>query len=230
MKVTVIHGQAHNGITCHITDMLIKKAFDDPEVTEFFLPNDGPGFCSGCNICFMKGEERCPQRDKVKPIADSMVSADVIIIDSPTYCMGVSGQLKTLFDHIGYMWMSHRPDPSMFHKIGIAVSSCAGKGSDETVEFISKQMMMIGIPVTFGLDMVVGADTWEHISQEKMVRIEKEISKLSLKIRSAKPVPNYKFKIIYKFMKKNQEANSWNKLDRDHWEAQGWLNGKNPWD
>ncbi len=229
VKITVVHGQMHKGTTYHVTQMLIGKAFDDPEVVEFFLPDDGPGYCCGCNTCFFKGEDKCPHFDKVGPIVESMIASDVIIFDSPTYCMGVSGQMKTLMDHLEYMWMAHRPDPSMFKKIGIAVSSCAGRGSDDTVGFIREQMTMIGIPRTFGVAVVSGADRFENVSEENMVKISSKASKSSQKIRRSKAGPGLKFKMIYGFMRKNQERNDWNELDKGHWASNGWLDGKRPW-
>ena len=30
-------------------------------------------------------------------------------LDKLTYCFEMTGQLKTLFDHLGYLWLSHRP-------------------------------------------------------------------------------------------------------------------------
>ena len=56
MKITVIHGQGHKGITYKMTKTVLDfLAEDDDEINEFFLPKDGPSFCVGCNTCFMKG-------------------------------------------------------------------------------------------------------------------------------------------------------------------------------
>ena len=56
MKITVIHGQSHKGVTYTMTknvlDFLVGK---EDEVYEFFLPKDGPEFCIGCNMFFLKG-------------------------------------------------------------------------------------------------------------------------------------------------------------------------------
>ncbi|MFA6805509.1 MAG: NAD(P)H-dependent oxidoreductase [Candidatus Methanomethylophilaceae archaeon] len=230
MKVVIVHGQMHKGITYHITQMLVSKAFEGADIDEYFLPEDGPGFCIGCENCFYRGEENCPDHDKMEAVVGSMISSDCIVIDSPTYCMGVSGQLKALFDHMGYMWMAHRPEPSMFKKIGIGISSCAGKGSEEIVDFIRQQMQMWGVPTTFGLPVVAASPSWEKMSPDKLDDIQEETSKLASKISKAKPSPGAKEKIIYKFMKKNQENNVWNPRDREHWEKQGWLDGKSPWE
>ena len=68
--------------------------------------------CIGCFQCIIKGEESCPHYDQVSAVMKALEAADVIIIDSPTYVMNVTGQLKTFFDHMAYRWISHRPHPS----------------------------------------------------------------------------------------------------------------------
>jgi multimeric flavodoxin WrbA len=113
MEITIIHGQGHYGSTYHISKLMREQlGGKDATVREYFLPKDGPGFCVGCFNCITKDEKLCPQADKTQEIVESMISSDVIIIDSPTYCMEMTGQLKTLFDHLGYMWLA-RPGKAM---------------------------------------------------------------------------------------------------------------------
>ncbi len=84
MKVTVIYGSMRKGSTynCvrimleHIQDKIIDK-------TEFFLPKDMSHFCKGCFSCFTNGEETCPHYKEIKPIAQSLEEADLIILASP---------------------------------------------------------------------------------------------------------------------------------------------------
>ena len=49
MKTVIIHGQDHQGSTCHIARQLAEKT--GSEITEFFLPRDFGEFCTGCNLC-----------------------------------------------------------------------------------------------------------------------------------------------------------------------------------
>ena len=95
MNITVIHGQSHKGITYTMTQRIIDSMMSDElRYGNFFLPNDGPGFCIGCNSCFLKGENSCPGSDKVQPVAKAMDWADIILLDSPNYVMEMSGSLK----------------------------------------------------------------------------------------------------------------------------------------
>jgi len=52
--------------------------------------------CRGCNAC--EKLNRCVQRDGMDVIHDMIVDADVIILASPIYCMGLCAQMKALVD------------------------------------------------------------------------------------------------------------------------------------
>jgi NAD(P)H-dependent FMN reductase len=57
----------------------------------------------------------------------SIEISGIVIVDSPVYCMGISGAMKNFPDHLGYRWFSHRPHPSMASKTGVAISTAAGR-------------------------------------------------------------------------------------------------------
>lgn len=79
MKIALIHGIGHQGSTWHYADLICQELdkLGPVEKSEFFLPRDMPHFCMGCYTCFYKGEENCPHRDSVKPIAEAMGWKDV---------------------------------------------------------------------------------------------------------------------------------------------------------
>ena len=62
MKIAIIHGQNHQGSTCHIARMLASRLSDD--VKEFFLPRDFGEFCVGCTTCFSETEAKCPHFER----------------------------------------------------------------------------------------------------------------------------------------------------------------------
>lgn len=143
-KITLIHGQSHKGSTYNVTKKIVDKISKvDTEVNEYFMPNDGPDFCVGCYKCFDESENACPHAEKVQTVVNSMESSDIIVFNSPTYCYGMTGQLKTFLDHLGYMWLSHRPNEKMFNKIGIVVSTASGAGANKVTKALKKQMIGI---------------------------------------------------------------------------------------
>ena len=130
MKITMIHGQNHKGSTCHIGQMLAQKI--GGEVTEFFLPRDFSGYCTGCVACIVKDESLCAHHEQLQPIVQAMDEADVLILTSPVYVYHVTGQMKAFLDHCAYRWMMHRPEERMFSTQAVCISTAAGAGMKST--------------------------------------------------------------------------------------------------
>lgn len=232
MEITIIHGQMHKGSTYHITDMMKEKLADkDTVINEYFLPKDGPDFCTGCFQCVLKGEEYCAQADKVQIILESMLRSEIIIIDSPTYCCEMTGQLKTLFDHYAYIWMPHRPRKEMFSKIGIVISTAAGSGAKNVTKSMARQMFYWGVAKTYQLHFNVNASRFEDIPEKIRRKISSKTDKVYGKVKSriGRVKPDFRIKLIFSLMRKMQSSNSWNKTDRDHWLHNKWLEKARPW-
>jgi multimeric flavodoxin WrbA len=52
--------------------------------------------CRGCNAC--EKLNKCVQRDGMDLYHDKIVAADIILLSSPIYCMGIASQAKALID------------------------------------------------------------------------------------------------------------------------------------
>jgi len=52
--------------------------------------------CKGCNACEVLN--RCIQRDGMDILHDKIIDADIIILTSPIFCMGICSQAKALID------------------------------------------------------------------------------------------------------------------------------------
>lgn len=232
MEITILHGQMHKGNTYHITEMLKEKlTVKDTVVHEYFLPKDTPSFCVGCFQCILKGEEYCPQAAQVQKIAASMQRSEIIMIDSPTYCFEMTGQLKTLFDHFGYMWMSHRPRKEMFSKIGIVISSAAGAGGKNVTKSIAKQLFWWGVPKVHQLHFNVSSMSWKDTSDKIKLKITQKIEAVTRQVskQAGKEKYNFKIKFLFHIMRKMQEGNKWNLTDRNYWQTNNWLGAVRPW-
>ena len=232
MKITIIHGQSHKGSTYNITKEIIDKiSSQDKEVYEYFMPKDTPDYCIGCYKCFNESENLCPQAEKVEVIVESMEESDIIIINSPTYCYGMTGQLKTLFDHFGYMWLSHRPKEAMFNKVGLVISTAAGAGANKVTKSLGQQLFWLGIPKVFHYSKNVNASNWEEVPNKIKEKIAKDTSKLAqnLERNLGKAKPSFKLKFVFNIMRMMQKSNDWNMVDKSYWQENGWLHGERPW-
>lgn len=232
MEITIIHGQAHKGSTYHVTNLLKESiSSSDTEIHEYFMIKDTPAYCVGCFNCILKGEQYCPHSIKVQEIALSMIKSDVIIIDSPTYCFEMSGQLKTLFDHYGYMWMSHRPRKEMFNKVGIAVSTAAGAGAKNVVKSIERQMFWWGMAKVYKIPVYVSAMNWDEVSEKIKTKILNEVAAKTVNIKNniGNVKPNIKTTFLFYIMRKMHTGNDWNMTDRNYWDNNQWLGKVRPW-
>lgn len=231
MKITVINGNMRHGSTWNSMNTLMQEISKrcETEVTEFFLPRDMPHFCAGCFSCLMKGEETCPHASSVAPIVKAMLDADLIILTSPVYAMDVSGTLKALLDHLCFMWMSHRPNPRMFNKVGVAITTTAGAGLSHTVKTMKNSFTFWGVKKVYTMKNVVAASKWEDVRDETKEKIHKEAESMARKIvKSVGHIDRVRSPLFRTFflrmMRGMMKKNTWNATDRRHWEQQGWIN------
>lgn len=54
--------------------------------------------CRGCNAC--EKLNKCVQRDGMDLYHDKLIEADVIVLSSPIFCMGLASQVKALVDRM----------------------------------------------------------------------------------------------------------------------------------
>ena len=228
MKIVLINGTNHKGSTYHIAKQVADKL--KGELTEFFLPKDFDEFCLGCTTCFVKGEEYCPHHAKIEKITKALLEADVIILDSPVYVFHASGAMKALLDHYGYIWMSHRPEESMFKKQGVVISTAAGAGTKSTIKDMRDSLFYWGVAKTYEYGIPVAATSYEQISEKKLKKIDKATTKIAKKIvkRNGKVKPGFKTKAFF-FIVHLLQKNGWNPKDKEYWYAKGWVEKKRPW-
>lgn len=233
MKIVVIHGQSHRGVTYHMTYAVLNHIRGPKDIQEFFLPTDGPDCCVGCNQCFLQGEAHCPQADKVQPIMTAMEEADLIVLTSPNYCMEMSGAMKVLLDHFAYRWVTHRPHGAMFTKVGLTVSSSAGAPASHTTKSLAKQLRWMGVAKRYQFPLVCHAMGVQALDAKTEAKIDRTAQRLAkqLERRVAHPKPSLVGKAMFAMFRKMQagEAAAWNPTDRQWWVDQGWLDGKKPW-
>ena len=97
--------------------------------------------------------------------------------------MGMTGQLKTFFDHMAYRWMSHRPLDEMKNKVAIAVSTTAGAGAGIATKQIAKQLFWWGIPKVYRLNQAVAASKWEDVKPKTKAKIKQKAMKIEKKVK-----------------------------------------------
>lgn len=228
MKITIIHGQSHQGSTCNIARLLAKKL--NGEVKEFFLPRDFDEFCIGCTACFKISETKCPHFKKLSPITQAIDSADIIILASPVYVYHSTGAMKSFLDHYGWRWMVHRPEEKMFSKQAVCISTAAGAGIKSTNQDMAHSTFFWGVAKTYKFGIAVRETSWKKVSLKKKQKIEKKLTLLAKKIKKeqGRIKPSFKTKVFFSVMRQMQKY-GWNKADVRYWKDKEWTGKKRPW-
>ncbi|MCD1294401.1 flavodoxin family protein [Methanocella sp. CWC-04] len=126
MKILAIIGSARKGNTYRVVQRIEEnmKNMGDVDFEYLFLKDLGQGYCRGCTVCFLKGEQKCPVRDGSEVLEKKMLEADGVIFASPNYASNVTGLMKTFIDRIAYA--GHRP--RFYGQYALYVVTSAGPG------------------------------------------------------------------------------------------------------
>ncbi|MDO4487971.1 MAG: NAD(P)H-dependent oxidoreductase [Eubacteriales bacterium] len=235
MKIVIIHGQGHEGSTCmvarQVAGKLMSKVKEESELKEFFLPRDFNEPCRGCMTCFTHDLSRCPHFEKLRPLSDAMLWADVIIMESPVYVYHATGQMMSFLDHFGTWWIVHRPRPEMTNKQAVAISTAAGGGMGSTCKDMADSLEMWGVGKVYRLGIGVQATKPSEIPEGIQKKIEKKTDILSEKLFNGygKKRMNLRAKKWFYILRMMHKAFAPSEPDHGYWERQGWHADKRPW-
>ena len=134
VKVLGISGSPRrHGNTETLLDAVLDGAREaGGEVEKIVLRSLEYASCRGCNACHKTGV--CVIKDDLTEVFTKIGDADVLVLASPIYSMGITAEAKGLIDRAQYLWarkfilktLYHTPDRTRRHK-GIFVST-AGLG------------------------------------------------------------------------------------------------------
>ena len=237
MKITVVNGTEKHGITYKLKEMFLEPFKDKAEITEFYLPKDGPGYCVGCITCFGKGEKLCKDAACIQKIEKALLEADLLVFTSPSYVMHPTGAMKALLDHFGYRWMPHRPAKEMFGKRAVIITQALGAGEGSTAKDIKDSLSWWGISyIKICKFKLMGDVVWDRLSEKKRRQMTNGIAKMAKKFAAidyskkagTSLITKAKFYIVRQMQtglgKDNPEY-----TDFKYWKANGWLDNVRPW-
>lgn len=134
MKVLLINGSPHeNGCTFTALSEVAKSLLVGGVDSE--LLHVGGEACRGCIACgACKKTGKCVfDNDSVNKVLARLDEFDGIVIGSPVYYAGPSGQLTAFLDRLFYA-----SNGKMAHKLGAAVASCRRGGATATFDRLNK--------------------------------------------------------------------------------------------
>jgi len=142
MRVIGISGSPRaNGNTDTILKEVLTAAQEEgAEVELLRLTNYRLEPCNACRTCFETKE--CVIDDDGEKLYQEIVKADGIILGSPSYFQGVTAQMKTFIDRIGYLCLA-RGRKDFTGKVGGAIAVARRSGLMNTC-----QQMLIFLTAT----------------------------------------------------------------------------------
>lgn len=230
MKCVVINGTEVRGCTYNLKEIFLDE-LKPTELKEFYLPKDGPDFCKGCKVCFVDSETKCPHFDKVNPIWQAMLDADLIVFAYPVYVFRAPGQVKALLDHFGVHWIAHRPNPEMFSKTVAIITQSARAPNYPAQKDVKINMQWLGVSKIkkIGLNMMEEAH-WDKLPENRKKILGIKIRNFARSFYDLKPEKeSLMTKALLLMMKKVQQGILKNlgeeelTPDLKHWIDHGWI-------
>ena len=77
--------------------------------------------CLACEYCHTKGKGQCVQKDDMQEVYPLLDAAEMLVIASPIYYHGISGQLKCVIDR--FYAAAYPAKPPMLKKAAMILSS-----------------------------------------------------------------------------------------------------------
>ena len=236
MRIAIIYGCRKNGST-HNCVKIIKESLDKlgtVEYDEIWLTKDLSKLCTGCVNCILRGEQYCPHHSSVNNILEKIIGADGIILATPVYGMNVSGAMKNFIDHFCYMWMPHRPNPKMFNKVAIIISTTAGAGTISTNKTMKKALDYMGVKKIYCYGKAVMASSWEDINEGKKQKMQDSLIALANKYYKSienieKIRTRVKTRLLFNFIRKMTRGLPDTNIDKQYWEKNGWYEKQKPY-
>lgn len=142
MKVLLINGSPRqNGCTdTALREMIGVFEANGVETELLWVGNKPVAGCIACGACAKNG--RCVYDDQVNGVLARLDTIDGIVVGSPVYYAGVSGQVTSFLDRLFYAGGG-----KMRGKPAASVVSCRRGGASAAFEIINKYFMMTNMPV-----------------------------------------------------------------------------------
>lgn len=142
MKALLINGSPNEHGCTYTALHEIEKTLNKHSIeTEILYLGKKP--IAGCIACGKCGETgKCIWNDEVNVVLEKLNSIDAIIVGSPVYYAGPSGQLTAFLDRLFYTGGA-----KMAGKLGASVVSCRRGGATATFDRLNKYFTISNMPI-----------------------------------------------------------------------------------
>ena len=142
MKVLLINGSPHEHGCTYTALMEVAATLHKYQIeTELLHLGKKPiAGCIACGKCAVSG--RCVFDDLVNQVLDRLDEFDALVVGSPVYYAGPSGQLTAFLDRLFYSGGGR-----MAGKLGACVVSCRRGGATAAFDRLNKYFTISNMPV-----------------------------------------------------------------------------------
>lgn len=112
--------------------------------------------CLSCYKCFENQDRRCAvKNDAANDYIEKMITAQAIVLGSPSYFQAVTAEMKALIDRAGFVGLAN--GKIFKNKVGAAISCFRRTGGLHTVEtmnhfFLSNELVVAGRALSVARD------------------------------------------------------------------------------
>lgn len=149
MQILGISGSPRRGGNTEIiiNEALRAAAAEGAEVTFLCLSDYQLTPCTACRTCF--DTKQCTIQDDVETLYQKILDADGVILGSPSYFQGLTAQMKTFIDRIGYLHIA-RGRKDFEGKVGAAIAIARRTGLAATWSQMSMFLMACRMTISSG--------------------------------------------------------------------------------
>ena len=166
MKVLMINGSPHEqGCTYtalkEVADTLEKHGIASDIV---YLGKEPVAGCIACGKC--RADGRCIYDDKVNEVGAKLEEYDAMVVGSPVYYAGPSGQITSFLDRLFYSNAK-----KMIGKPGASVVSCRRGGASASFDRLNKYFTINNMPV-------VSSQYWNQVHGNTPEEVKQDLEGL----------------------------------------------------
>ena len=177
--------------------------------------------CTGCRVCFNKGETACPLNDDLLSIKTRMKAVDGIVLGSPVYVNDVNGVMKNWIDRMAHV--CHRPE--FAGKSALLVATTGGTSVKHAVRTMEVALWTWGFRTVGRVGLVTGANMpAEEMKRRHSGAILRGAQRLFLDVvqkRSMKP--SFLSLMVFRIQQSGWGKSAPGSIDFAYWNDRGWL-------
>ena len=167
MKVIAINGSPRKDGNTHTLLSRVCRRLEQHGIETETIRIGGKAIrgCTACGMCFKNKDQQCIiKTDDLNDAIAKMISADGILLGSPTYFSDVSAEMKALIDRTGYVTLAN--GSCLAGKVGAAVSAVRRAGAQHTINtmhhFFSISQMPIATSTYWNMSYGAAKGETEH--------------------------------------------------------------------